>query len=58
MLSNRTQILLDYLKGVSAGTLKRDPEVLRMISGLMAGLPVEEGDAFRDEFMTVRLWGV
>lgn len=54
MLSNRTQIVLAYIRGVSEGTMKQDPEILRMISGLMAGLPVEEAEEFREEFLTVR----
>lgn len=54
MLSNRTQIVLAYVRGVSEGTMKQDPEILRMISGLMAGLPVEEAEEFREEFLTVR----
>lgn len=53
MLSNRTQIVLSYVRGVSDGTMKADPEILRMISGLMAGLPVEEAQEFREEFLTV-----
>jgi COP9 signalosome complex subunit 6 len=54
MLSNRTQILLAYLQGVQSNTLRRDPEVLRLISGLMAGLPVEDPEegVFREEFET------
>lgn len=54
MLSNRTQVLLEYVRGVSEGRLARDEEVLRMIGSLLAGLPVEEGEEFREEFMTVR----
>lgn len=53
MLSSRTQVILAYLRGVSDGSLRRDDEVLRMIGGLVAGLPVEEGQAFRAEFETV-----
>lgn len=53
MLSNRTQVVLAYVQGVADGTMKSDPEVLRMISGLMAGLPIEEAEEFREEFLTV-----
>ena len=54
MLASRTQLILAYLRGVADGSLRRDDEVLRMIGGLMAGLPVEGGQAFRAEFETVR----
>lgn len=57
MLSSRTQILLQYVQGVVDGTMKRDEQVLRMIAGLMAGLPIEDSPEFRNEFATVRPLG-
>lgn len=57
MLSSRTQILLQYVQGVVDGTMKRDEQVLRMIAGLMAGLPIEDSPEFRNEFATVRFLG-
>jgi len=54
MLSNRTQIVLAYVRGVSERTMKQDSEIFSMISGLMAGLPgSRRRGSSREELLTV-----
>lgn len=53
-LSNRTQLIVRYLEGCLAGEYRVDYEVLRSVEGLLAGLPVDGGAAFKKEFGVVR----
>ncbi|GAA5949582.1 hypothetical protein JCM10213_002608 [Rhodosporidiobolus nylandii] len=67
MLSDRISVVLTYLRGVTAGTARKDSETLRQIAALIASLPgaldsgVEAGqeggekggdEALREEFLT------
>lgn len=53
MLSDRINMLVEYVHSVQSQKLPRDNEVLRQISSLVAGLPASgELEEFRREFLT------
>ncbi|EJD04393.1 uncharacterized protein FOMMEDRAFT_107067 [Fomitiporia mediterranea MF3/22] len=50
MLHDRIQLLIQYVAGVVAGTIKVDHTALRSLSALIASLPASEHPNFREEF--------
>jgi len=50
MLSERIQVLVQYVAGVVAGTKLKDHNALRSLSALVASLPASELPEFRQEF--------
>ncbi|KAH6917589.1 maintenance of mitochondrial structure and function-domain-containing protein [Coprinopsis sp. MPI-PUGE-AT-0042] len=52
MLHERILLLVKYVTDAVAGTAKRDHDVLRSLSALVASLPASENKMFREEFET------
>jgi len=52
MLHERLSVLVEYVSGAVAGTARKDHEILRPLSALVASLPASEHPAFREEFDT------
>jgi COP9 signalosome complex subunit 6 len=53
MLSDRINMLVEYVHSVQTGKVPRDNEVMRQIASLIAGLPASgELEEFRQEFLT------
>jgi len=52
MLHERLSVLVEYVSGAVAGTARKDHEILRSLSALVASLPASEHPVFREEFDT------
>lgn len=51
MLSDRISLCLSYVKAVRQGQAPRDPETLRSIKAILAGMPAMDSAEFKEEFL-------
>jgi COP9 signalosome complex subunit 6 len=55
MLNDRIEVLIQYLKEVKTGDIKKDFETLRQIKSLTYRLPTIDSEKFATEYINVRI---